>query len=126
MSSIRVPPDLLQDLHEAAPPGVYLPALLRRLLADAGGKDAVHDRILAERRRTAAKAQVARLRAKGHRSVVLDESEQVNLAEASAVRVRRLEREGLRHRFPGTRQLSFSGKGGRPQRVRPRMVRRGL
>jgi hypothetical protein len=108
MSSIRVPEALRQRLNVAAPPGTALHEVIASLLEEAGGPEAVRQRLDEASRREEAKARIARLRREGHRSVVLGEGEQVSLAEAADRWCRLLEKRGRRRWDPQTRTLEIA------------------
>ncbi len=111
MSSVRVPDRLLKRLHEACPRGWSLAAVIEEVLAEAGGPEAVRERLAGRDQQARSRAQVARLRRLGHRSVVLEPDHQVALAEACGRWCRLLEQRGLRHWDPTTGTLRLEGRG---------------
>jgi hypothetical protein len=113
MSSVRVPPKLLDDLHKAAPPGISLPRLIELLLEEAGGPEQMHARLARETRRAVFKTQLAKLRRARHPSVVLEEGHQEGLAWGATGWVQALESEGLRVHDPVNRTITLAW--GRPQ-----------
>ncbi len=115
MSSVRVPPDLLAQLHEATPPGVPLARTIERALKQAGGPGELGRLQAGDERRARARAQVARLRRMGHRSVRLDPDEQVALAETARAWCQLLSAEGLRSYDPATRSMALAS----PRRASP-------
>jgi hypothetical protein len=119
MSSIRVPDALRRRLNEAAPPGTALHEVLESLLGDAGGPEAVRQRLEEASRRQEAKARIARLRREGHRSVVLGEGEQVALAEAADRWCRPPEERGRRRWNPGARTLEIAADPSAYGRTQP-------
>jgi hypothetical protein len=112
MSSVRVPSDLRERLNEAAPEGTPLHRVIETILEEAGGPAEVCRQLEEASEREEARARVARLRRAGHRSVSLDEGEQVALAEAAARWCRLLEERGNRRWDPTDRELTMTGNPG--------------
>lgn len=109
-TSVRVPEALLERLHRARVPGVSLAEVIETAVERAGGADAVRRQIEARRRRDRARAQVARLRRAGHRSVVLEPAEQLTLSEGARRKVALEERRGVRHLDEETGTLVLAGR----------------
>lgn len=102
-----------------------MPSLLRTLLKEAGGPQAVYSKIERKRRKEAASVQVERLRRKGHRSVLLDPDEQVSLAEACAENAAMLIRTGRRSYDPSTRALRLKPRPRARDQTKIRLERSG-